>query len=124
MSETISPISLDEIRDELSNYRDNWVIIYGSWVHQNMTSQSDIDISIISGDFDKKRNIKLYSDLLGKVHPKYDVKLFELLPLYIQGDIMEKYQVVFGDEVEISYYLYKYRKLWQDNLIKIHKYSV
>ena len=124
MSETLSPVSLDEIRADLSNYRENWVIIYGSWIHRNMTPMSDIDICIISHDFDKKRNIKFYSDLLGKAHPRYDVKLFELLPLYIQGDIMEKYEVIFGNEVDISYYLYKFRKLWQDNLVKIQNYSI
>lgn len=123
MSNNGSQITLERIREDLSPYQDLWVIIFGSWVNNEMTNRSDIDVSIISKNHNKIENIDFYSNLIGKVDPLYDVKLFELLPLYIQGDILEHYQVVFGDEVEISYYLYRFRKLWQDNLVKINKYS-
>ena len=41
-------------------------------------------------------------------------KIFEDLPLHIKMDIINNHQVIIGDEVELSYYFYRYRKEWQD----------
>ncbi|MDI6917910.1 MAG: hypothetical protein QMC80_08975, partial [Thermoplasmatales archaeon] len=45
---------------------------------------------------------------------KYDVKIFEKLPLYIKIDVIKNHYTIFGDEVGLSYYFYKFRKEWQD----------
>jgi predicted nucleotidyltransferase len=42
------------------------------------------------------------------------MKIFELLPLYIQIEIISNSIVVSGDELELSEYFYKFRKKWKD----------
>ena len=45
---------------------------------------------------------------------KYDIRVFELFPIYIQASITNNYLVLFGDPLQISEYLYCYRKKWDD----------
>ena len=47
------------------------------------------------------------------------MKIFELLPLYIKIDLIQKYVVIFGNPYEISEYFYQYRKLWKDMVPRI-----
>ncbi|MDK2988166.1 MAG: uncharacterized protein PWQ47_1304, partial [Methanothermococcus sp.] len=53
---------------------------------------------------------------LRKLGGKYDLKIFEELPLYIQINIIKNFKgnVIYGDELELSEYFYKFRKLWRD----------
>lgn len=53
--------------------------------------------------------------MLGKVTEGYDLKIFELLPLQIKASLMQNYIVVFGDRLDISEYMYDFRKLWNDS---------
>ncbi len=51
-------------------------------------------------------------DVVGK---KYDVWLFEELPLYMKIEVIEKHVIVFcRDELELYEYFYHFRKLWKD----------
>ena len=90
------------------------VVIYGSRVEGGMRPKSDIDVAIISHETEKEQNIELQKDLLGEFPLKYDIRIFELLPIYIQISIIENYQVIFGDPLEISEYFYSFRKKWDD----------
>jgi len=45
-----------------------------------------------------------------RVGGKYDIKKLEDLPLHIKMDIINNHQVIIGDEVELSYYFYRFRK--------------
>jgi len=49
-----------------------------------------------------------------RVGGKYDIKIFEDLPLHIKMDIINFHHVIIGDEVELSYYFYRFRKERQD----------
>lgn len=90
------------------------VVIFGSYVDGGMRPNSDIDIAVISKQTDKSLNIKLWKNLLGKAPVKFDLRIFELLPIYIQISIIENYKIIFGDLLEISEYFYQYRKKWDD----------
>lgn len=90
------------------------VVIFGSYVEGGMRPNSDIDIAVISKQTEKKLNIKLWKNLLGKAPVKFDLRIFELLPIYIQISIIENYKIIFGDLLEISEYFYQYRKKWDD----------
>jgi len=48
---------------------------------------------------------------------KYDIAIFERLPLYMQMEIISNYRIVYGEENEISAYFYK--KLWKDMVFRI-----
>ncbi len=51
---------------------------------------------------------------MGRFNPLYDIRVFEMLPLHIQINIIKNHLVLFGDELELSEYFYFYRKLWND----------
>ena len=106
--------SINELRQELSPLREYWVVLYGSCVGGLNTLRSDIDVAIITRKRDFRENVKIFKSILGKVKTCYDVRVFELLPLNIKINIIEKHVVVFGDPLEISEYFYHYRKLWSD----------
>ncbi len=38
-------------------------------------------------------------------------------------DIIENNIIIFGNEVDLSYYFYKYRKRWRNNKFRMEKYS-
>ena len=103
------------IKEKLNFLKENYdVVVFGSFVNDEMRPDSDIDIAVISYQTDKEFNIKLWKNLLGKAPLKFELRIFELLPIYIQISIIEKYRVVFGDVLEISEYFYQYRKKWDD----------
>jgi len=103
------------IKEKLNFLKEKYdVVVFGSFVKDEMRPDSDIDIAVISYQTDKEFNIKLWKNLLGKAPLKFELRIFELLPIYIQISIIEKYRVVFGDVLEISEYFYQYRKKWDD----------
>jgi len=51
---------------------------------------------------------------LGQFPLKFDVRVFELFPIDIQISIIQNYEVLFGDPLEISEYFYEFRKKWDD----------
>ena len=107
-------IDLQQIQTDL-NFLDRYeIIIYGSYVSNQMTPRSDIDIAIITRDPDPSINSRIQLDIMGQFNPLYDIRVFEMLPLHIQINIIKNHLVLFGDELELSEYFYFYRKLWND----------
>jgi len=106
---------INELRKLLAPFQNKFeVILYGSYVEGAVRPNSDIDIAIISREKDVRKNLKLQKEILGKVSSKFDIRVFELLPIYIQISIINNYQVIFGNPLEISEYFYFYRKKWDD----------
>ena len=106
---------INEVRKLLTPFQNKFeVILYGSYVEGAVRPNSDIDIAIISREKDLRQNLKLQKEVLGKVSSHFDIRVFELLPIYIQISIINNYQVIFGDALEISEYFYFYRKKWDD----------
>jgi predicted nucleotidyltransferase len=106
---------LKKIRKELHYLENKYdVVVYGSYVEGGMRPNSDIDIAVISYKTNVDYNINLQKELLGRFPLKYEIRIFELFPIFIQISIINNYQVVFGDPLEISEYFYSYRKKWDD----------
>ncbi|HDN83218.1 MAG TPA: nucleotidyltransferase domain-containing protein [Candidatus Altiarchaeales archaeon] len=85
------------------------ILLFGSYSTGDETPRSDIDICLIIG----KRNPKEIFDkiLESRLVEKYDIKIFETLPLAIKGEILEHGIVVWArDRYELSYYLYKWKR--------------
>ena len=107
--------SIEEIKNDLYFCQKYWVIIYGSYLTDYFIPyRSDIDIAIVTKKKSKVHNTKIWKSILGKATSLYDIKIFELLPLYIKIEIINNYKVIFGDDLEISEYFYQYRKIWKD----------
>jgi predicted nucleotidyltransferase len=91
------------------------VVIYGSYLTNDfIPSRSDIDIAVITQKKNEEINLEIWNSLLGKTPSVYDIRIFELLPLYIKMEIINHHLVLFGDPLEISEYFYYYRKIWKD----------
>lgn len=103
---------LTEILSPLKDMYD--VVLYGSQVEGGIRPDSDIDVAILSREISIDNNIKIQESLLGIFPSKFDVRVFELLPIYVQISIIENFKVVFGDILEISEYFYSFRKKWDD----------
>jgi len=106
---------LRKIKENLKLLEEKYdVVIYGSYVEGGTRPDSDIDVAVLSYETNREKNIKLQKDLLGKFSLKYDIRIFELLPIYIQISIVQNYWVIFGVPLEISEYFYYFRKKWDD----------
>jgi len=106
---------LRKIKEKLKLLEEKYdIVIYGSYVEGGTRPDSDIDVAVLSYETNKEKNIKLQKELLGKFSLKYDIRIFELLPIYIQISIVQNYWVVFGVPLEISEYFYYFRKKWDD----------
>lgn len=84
------------------------VILFGSHDRGDQTKRSDVDICIVSPSEGTLNRV--YSKLGGK----YDIHVFEELPLYLKMEIVENCKILYGDKDSLSEYFYFYRKLWKD----------
>ncbi|MBN1215155.1 MAG: nucleotidyltransferase domain-containing protein [Candidatus Lokiarchaeota archaeon] len=108
-------IRIEEIKERFKSIANNHdIILYGSVVNNNKRPNSDIDIAVISYLKNKEELKKLQFNLFSLASRKYDIRVFELLPIYIQISIIQNYKVIFGNLLEISEYFYIYRKKWDD----------
>ena len=98
------------------------VLLYGSVVKEEQTPRSDIDVCIVAPDSENKaellkevyRNVDVFSK-------KYDVRIFEELPLYIQIQIIQNHEVIYAKDIyEMHEYFYYFRKLWEDQASRQH----
>jgi uncharacterized protein len=106
--------SIEDIKGDLSFAKDYEVIIFGSYAGRTADKRSDIDIAIITRQNDRKKCVEIWKETFGRAQDVYDIKIFELLPLQIKASAMRKFEVVYGNRLDISEYFYGYRKLWND----------
>ena len=106
---------IEDIRNILKDLKTKFeVVLYGSFIDGSMRPNSDIDVAVLTRSKDKEKNKKIQMNLFGIASLKYDVRVFELLPIYLQISIIKNYEVIFGDILEISEYFRQFRKKWDD----------
>jgi len=85
----------------------------GQW---GATKRSDIDVCLV------KPEPGTYEKVLEKLSGKYDIKVFEELPLYIQIEVIKNHKVIYGDELNsqsISIILESSGEIWSIELKRI-----
>ena len=112
-------MNLSKIREDLHFLANRDVILFGSQVSRTTSPRSDIDVAIISHSQDREELMQIRIDACGQAPEGYDIQVFEALPLVIKGAIIEEFEVLFGDPLEIGMYLYHFRKLWEDYRYRI-----
>ena len=107
-------MNVEDIRKDLSFLSNQEVVLFGSFVKGDHGPRSDIDVAIITREQDREKNFHTQLEASGKAPDRYDIQVFELLPLILKGAILEDFEVLFGDPLEIGMYFYKVRKFWED----------
>jgi predicted nucleotidyltransferase len=110
---------------EFLKYDVEAIILFGSYARNEQTSRSDIDICIVCGN--KKEKIeKVWDKILESgITEKYDVKIFELLPLKMKISVIKEGKVLYAkNEIELSYYFRFFKKLWEDEVIAKKKLGI
>jgi len=90
------------------------ILLFGSSARREDVEMSDIDICIV-----RPANDGLLTEMNQVLGRKYDIKVFENLPLYIQIEIIRDHRIIYGDEIELSAYFYRFRRLWADMVPRV-----
>ncbi|KKN28749.1 hypothetical protein LCGC14_0851150 [marine sediment metagenome] len=91
------------------------ILLYGSYLMDNETYRSDIDICIVAPNEDIHQLISIILQNVNVTSKKYDVRVFQELPLYIKIHVIENGKLIYsGDKLDLYEYFYLYRKLWND----------
>jgi uncharacterized protein len=90
------------------------VLLYGSQATGEAGPRSDIDLCIVAPQAADSSSLwrRFVSHLRDS---RYDVRIFELLPLFLKAAVIEQGVVVYCvDEPELYEYFYPFRRDWQD----------
>ncbi len=87
-----------------------FIILYGSIVQNNQTPMSDIDIAVYY-EGSKSERFKFRMQILGNVNDKFDIQIFQDLPLYIQKEVF-KGKILYSTDNTFLYDLE--RRTYQD----------
>ena len=103
-------------KKDLAFLQDNvlGVLIYGSWATGESHEKSDIDICIVAPSAEDK--IALWREAIAKIRDdRYDLRVFELMPIYLKIAVIEQGMVVYSrDVLELYEYFYPFRRMWED----------
>ena len=90
------------------------VLLYGSWARGEANPRSDIDLCIVVPQASGRAALwrKFVSHLRD---PRYDVRIFEMLPLHIKIAVIEEGVVLHSrDDLELWEYFSPFRREWED----------
>ncbi len=91
------------------------ILLYGSYSTSKNTNRSDIDICIVAPNEDFHQLISFLLQNINVNVNKYDIRLFNELPLYIKIHVIEDGILIYSsNELDLYEYFYIYRKLWED----------
>ena len=83
------------------------ILLYGSYAKGEKTKRSDVDVCLVMP------SNQVVSRVLGKLGGKYDIKVFEELPLYIRIDIIRNHIKIHAKD-DLDLYFYKQMRIWKD----------
>lgn len=85
------------------------ILAFGSFVTGENSPRSDIDVCIVAPAAQDR--VEMIRRAWRQVGGKYDLWLFEELPLYIQAEILSKHQIIFCMDIPALFeYFYPFRK--------------
>jgi predicted nucleotidyltransferase len=90
------------------------VLLYGSQATGEAGPRSDIDLCIVAPTISDQSSLwrRFVSHLKDC---RYDVRIFELLPLFLKAAVIEQGVMVYcEDELELYEYFYPFRRDWLD----------
>jgi len=106
---------LSEIKDEVFA-----ILIYGSYATGDAHIRSDVDACVVLKNNDKEGIKNIYRKILriSAKNEKYDIRIFEQMPLFMKIQAIKKGNVVHAkNKSELEEYFYFFIKLWQDQSV-------
>ncbi|MBS3778415.1 MAG: nucleotidyltransferase domain-containing protein [Candidatus Thermoplasmatota archaeon] len=79
-----------------------FIIQYGSTVTGEQTPLSDIDIAVYYQGT-KKQRFDFIITVLGSVDDRFDIHIFQDLPLYIQQEVISKGKILYQRDFETTF---------------------
>jgi len=72
-----------------------------------------------------KDRAKLLLNIFSRIsNPKYDIWLFEELPLYMKAEVVKNHKVLWCKDIDKLYsYFADFMKIWRDQEIRIRIYT-
>ncbi|MDI6811499.1 MAG: nucleotidyltransferase domain-containing protein [archaeon] len=103
-------VMIEQLKEDFEEFKNGCmgILLFGSYAGGKPTKRSDIDVCIVKPLED------ILDAIYGKLGGKYDIKVFENLPLYVKMEVIRHHWVIYGDELDLSEYFYFFRRLWQD----------
>lgn len=90
------------------------LLLFGSVAKGESSDRSDIDLCAVAPAV--RDHPAFFRWLLAHLRDtRYDLRIFELMPLYLQIEVIERGEVLFArDLYELYEYFYPFRRLWDD----------
>lgn len=111
-------VSLDEVTREFSMLRRETagVFLWGSHATGSAHARSDVDVCLVAGPTRDAVEVLLRGlEIAGRAETPYDVRVFEELPLFLKGAMLDSGRLAFAeDPVALQSYLWPWRKVWAD----------
>jgi len=79
-----------------------FIALFGSYAKGNATKHSDIDIAIYY-DSDEKERFNFRILVSGSLGDKYDIQIFQELPLYVKQEIFKHGKFIYGEHSKEMY---------------------
>lgn len=88
------------------------LLVYGSFIKGSADMNSDIDICAIEKEGIESKD--LYERILKvSADKRYDIVIFNKIPWYLKGEILENNEVVYAENADdLDFWLYKQLKIW------------
>lgn len=74
-----------------------FIYLYGSYASGEVTERSDIDLCLYYDIEDKKELYRTLFQISGSFPDRYDVQMYQLLPLYVQKEVF-KGELIYADD--------------------------
>lgn len=98
------------------------VLLWGSHATGDAHARSDVDLCIVAGpDADASLALQAAWTKARLLDPRYDLKVFEDLPLYLKGEVLDRGLLLASrDAPALWEYLRGFRKVWEDQSVRRH----
>ena len=91
------------------------ILLYGSYSKSKNTNKSDIDICIVAPNEEVHQLLSFILQNINVEANKYDIRIFNELPLYIKIHIIEDGLLIYSsNKLDLYEFFFIYRKLWDD----------
>ncbi len=94
---------LEEIQNLDLYSQIEFIVLYGSALSNSYLKDSDIDICIyLSNKKNRKEFVEFRLELLKKIEENFDIQIFQLLPIYVQIEVL-KGEILYVKDLDKMY---------------------